>query len=135
MSLLFLKEMIGKKYGRPQERYIWGSAVVRGRNLFKNCIKFMDLIILSFYSSQEPPKHDDEILCFPKKIPIEMHNMLHLYHTLSKIIFFSWWSSAQQSNDFQFENNHKIIPIYIHIIIPLIFQIGKFLKNLCRLPR
>ncbi len=90
MPLLFLKEIIGKKYGRPQERYIWESAVVRGRNLLRNCIKFMDLIISSFYSSQEPPKHDDEILCFPKKMPIEMHNMLNLHDTLSRVIFFSW---------------------------------------------
>ena len=66
-----------------------------------------------------PPSHSSSVilekdfLFYPKKIPAEVHNMLAVDEILSGVAFFTWWSTAQQSNDFWIENDHEMIRVHV----------------------
>ena len=66
----------------------------------------------SSFIPAETPRASRDVF-FPKKIPLEIHNMLSTSDPLSGATFFSWWSSAQQSNDFWIENDHEMIRVHV----------------------
>ena len=58
-------------------------------------------------------KQEEGHLFFPKKISAEIHNLLNDSDAVSGAAFFSWWSHAQQSNDFWIENEHEMIRVHV----------------------
>ncbi len=64
-------------------------------------------------SLQGGSKQDVNKMFYPKKIPVEVHNMLIVSGLLSGASFFSWWSAAQQSNDFWIETDHEMIRVHV----------------------
>ena len=50
---------------------------------------------------------------YPKKIPLEVQNMLSTSSTVSAAAFFSWWSHANQSKDFWIETENEMIRIHV----------------------
>lgn len=51
-------------------------------------------------------------LFFPKKISIEIENVLKA-ETLSKVSFFTWWKTANQSRDFWIETEDSLIRVHV----------------------
>jgi hypothetical protein len=50
---------------------------------------------------------------YPKKIPLEVQNMLSTSSTVSAAAFFSWWSHANQRKDFWIETENEMIRIHV----------------------
>ena len=68
--------------------------------------------------SQHPPQQDYQgkdfkMLFHPKKIPLEVHNMLSTSSLLGAASFFSWWRHANQSNDFWIETADEMIRVHV----------------------
>ena len=53
------------------------------------------------------------LLFYPKKIPLEVHNMLSDCNGLSGVSFFTWWRNAKQSNDFWIETKDEMIRVHV----------------------
>ena len=49
---------------------------------------------------------------YPKKIPLEVHNML-VGTNLVGVTFYAWWKSANQSNDFWIETDTEMIRVHV----------------------
>ena len=53
-----------------------------------------------------------KFLFYPKKIPIEIENMLK-EPDLSRVAFFTWWKSANQSRDFWIETSDSLVRVHV----------------------
>ena len=60
-------------------------------------------------SSGGPPK---KLLFYPKKIPIEVENML-VTSPFPVASYFSWWQAASQSRDFWIEEEHQLVRVHV----------------------
>ena len=56
---------------------------------------------------------DFKKLFYPKKIPLEVHNMLSSTSLLGAASFFSWWKHANQCNDFWIETADEMIRVHV----------------------
>ncbi len=54
-----------------------------------------------------------KMLFHPKKVPLEVHNMLSTSSLLGAAGFFSWWRHANQSNDFWIETIDEMIRVHV----------------------
>ena len=50
---------------------------------------------------------------YPKKVPLEVLNMLNSAETVGAAAFFSWWSHANQSKDFWVETETEMIRVHV----------------------
>ena len=50
---------------------------------------------------------------YPKKIPIEIHNMLTDGNQLHGVTFFAWWKQSKHANDFWIETDDEMIRVHV----------------------
>ena len=56
--------------------------------------------------------HQFQPIFYPKKIPIEVHNLL-VCEQLSRTSFLAWWKEANQSKDFWIETHSHLIRVHV----------------------
>lgn len=66
--------------------------------------------VSDFCSSKESFEKN---IFYPKKVPLEVLNMLNSDDTVGAAAFFSWWSHANQSKDFWVETEKEMIRVHV----------------------